>query len=71
MRLLTWDAALGLPWGVLLLFGGGILYTGGAIILGKRWLNFKPAVFGYHEVWHALTVGAGACHFALVAMIVR
>lgn len=24
VRLLTWDAALGLPWGVLLLFGGGL-----------------------------------------------
>jgi predicted membrane channel-forming protein YqfA (hemolysin III family) len=21
-------------------------------------------VFGYHEVWHAFTVAAGACHFA-------
>jgi hemolysin III len=56
---------------MLLMFGGGILYTGGAIILGKRWMNFSPTVFGYHEVWHALTVGAGVCHFTLVAMIVR
>lgn len=24
MRLLTWQAALDLPWGVLLLFGGGL-----------------------------------------------
>ena len=42
-----------------------------AVVLGKRWLNLSPTVFGYHEVWHAMTVGAGACHFALVAMIVR
>lgn len=54
-----------------LLIIGGVMYTGGAIVLGKKWLNFSPSVFGYHEVWHALTVGAGACHFALVAMVVR
>ncbi|MEI2653038.1 MAG: hemolysin III family protein [Microthrixaceae bacterium] len=74
-----WAAMIALPQLVselgfgrmLLMFGGGILYTVGAVILGKRWLNFSPAVFGYHEVWHALTVGAGVCHFTLVAMIVR
>lgn len=54
---------------MMLMFVGGILYTGGAIVLGKKWLDVKPAVFGYHEVWHALTVGAGACHFALIAMV--
>jgi len=56
---------------MMLLFAGGIMYTVGAVILGKRWLNVSPTVFGYHEVWHALTIGAGACHFALVAMVVR
>lgn len=54
---------------MLLLLGGGVLYTGGAVILGKRWPNPRPTVFGYHEVWHALTIGAGVCHFALVALI--
>ena len=52
-----------------LLIAGGVMYTGGAIILGKRWPNPRPTVFGYHEVWHALTIGAGICHFALVAQI--
>ena len=56
---------------MMLLFAGGIMYTVGAVILGKRWLNVSPTVFGYHEVWHALTIGAGVCHFALVAMVVR
>ncbi len=54
-----------------LLFAGGVLYSVGALILGKRWLNLSPTVFGYHEVWHAITVGAGVCHFVLVAMVVR
>lgn len=52
-----------------LLLAGGLLYTVGGIILGKKWLDVRPATFGYHEVWHAFTVFAGACHFALVAMI--
>jgi predicted membrane channel-forming protein YqfA (hemolysin III family) len=26
-------------------------------------------VFGYHEVWHAFTVAAGACHYALIWLL--
>jgi len=26
-------------------------------------------VFGYHEVWHSMTVAAGSCHFAVVALV--
>jgi hemolysin III len=54
-----------------LLFAGGILYTVGAIALRIQRPNPRPLVFGYHEVWHALTVAAAACHFTLVAMLVR
>jgi len=56
---------------LLLLFGGGILYTLGAVGLRLRRPNPDPLVFGYHEVWHAMTVAAAACHFALVVMLVR
>lgn len=51
----------------LLLIGGGVVYTAGAVVLGKRRPNPSPNVFGYHEVWHACTILAGACHFVLVA----
>ena len=54
-----------------LLLVGGLLYTGGAIILGTRRPNPRPMVFGYHEVWHALTIAASICHFTLVALIVH
>jgi hemolysin III len=54
-----------------LLFAGGILYTLGAIGLRLQRPNPRPHVFGYHEVWHAMTVAAAACHFTLVAMLVR
>jgi len=52
-----------------LLLGGGLLYTVGAVMFGKQRPNPAPAVFGYHEVWHVFTIGAGACHFALVALL--
>jgi len=54
-----------------LLFAGGVLYTLGAIGLRLQRPNPHPLVFGYHEVWHAMTVAAAACHFTLVAMLVR
>jgi hemolysin III len=54
-----------------LLFAGGLLYTVGAIGLRLHRPNPRPLVFGYHEVWHAMTVAAAACHFTLVAMLVH
>jgi hemolysin III len=56
---------------LVLLFAGGVLYTVGAISLRMQRPNPRPLVFGYHEVWHVLTVAAASCHFALVAMLVR
>ncbi len=53
-----------------LLFAGGLLYTLGAIGLRLNRPNPRPLVFGYHEVWHAMTVAAAACHFTLVCMLV-
>jgi len=54
-----------------LLFAGGVLYTLGAIGLRLQRPNPRPLTFGYHEVWHAMTVAAAACHFVLVAQLVR
>src|SRR3954451_7418952 len=45
---------------VALLLGvaGGILYTAGAVIYARRRPDPKPHVFGYHELFHVLTLGA-------------
>jgi len=56
---------------VALLVAGGLLYTVGAIVLARNRPDPSPSVFGYHEVWHTLVVGAGACHFALMLLLVR
>jgi hemolysin III len=58
------------PAGFALMVVGGLLYTAGAIVFALRRPDPRPAVFGYHEIWHAFMAAAAACHFALVALIV-
>jgi hemolysin III len=75
---LGWVAVFSLPWlahrlgatKLVLLVAGGILYTVGAVILNRQRPNPSPTVFGYHEVWHAFTVGAGLCHYVLIWLLV-
>jgi hemolysin III len=72
---LGWVAVIAMPelagrlgaGGVALLMGGGLLYTAGAIIYAAQRPNPRPAVFGYHEIFHALVLAAAAAHFAVVA----
>jgi hemolysin III len=59
-------SALG-PSAVLLLVGGGAVYTLGAAVYALRRPDPAPAVFGYHEVFHALVIVAAVLHFVAVA----
>jgi hemolysin III len=59
--------AIGWP-AVALLLAGGALYTLGAVAYAARRPNPLPAVFGYHEIFHLLTVFAAACHFCAIAL---
>jgi hemolysin III len=57
---------------VLMLAIGGLAYTAGAIVYARRRPNPFPAVFGYHEVFHALVIVAAVGHFTVaVAAIGR
>jgi hemolysin III len=56
---------------LILLASGGLLYTLGAIGLWTRRPNPSPRLFGYHEVWHAMTLLAAGCHYTLVLLLVR
>jgi hemolysin III len=60
-----WDA-LG-PVGALLLAGGGLLYTAGAVVYATQRPDPNPAIFGYHEVFHAFVIAAAAIQFAVIA----
>jgi hemolysin III len=73
---LGWVAILALPdvWtragaaaGVLMV-SGGLLYTAGALSYHRRRPDPYPAVFGYHEVFHALVCAAAACQYAAIAL---
>lgn len=59
------------PLGVALVIAGGAFYTAGAIVLASKRPNPNPAVFGYHEVWHAATIAASACHYAAILLVLR
>jgi hemolysin III len=58
------------PAAVVLLGVGGIAYTAGAIVYARRRPDPAPAVFGYHELFHALTVVAAACQYVAIAFFV-
>ncbi len=49
---------------------GGVVYTAGAVVFARRRPDPRPAVFGFHEVFHALVLVAGACFYVVVARTV-
>lgn len=55
-----WSA--GGPAVVWLIVAGGILYTLGAIVYATKRPDPSPTWFGFHEIFHAFTVAAWACH---------
>jgi hemolysin III len=55
---------------VVLLGAGGLAYTAGAIVYALRRPDPFPSVFGYHELFHALTIAALACQYVAVAFFV-
>jgi hemolysin III len=61
--------ALG-PAPVILTVVGGLLYSLGALVLATHRPRLFPRTFGYHEVWHAATAAAAACHYAAVLLMV-
>ena len=61
--------AVGVAPAVLVFVGGG-LYTLGALAYAFKRPNPVPHVFGYHEIFHLLVVGAAAAHFVAIAAFV-
>ena len=51
---------------LVLLAVGGLLYTVGGVAYGIRKPNPWPGTFGYHEVFHAMTIVAATCHHIAV-----
>jgi hemolysin III len=55
---------------IVLLAAGGLAYTAGALIYARRRPDPAPLVFGYHELFHALTILALACQYSAIAFFV-
>jgi hemolysin III len=53
-----------------LTLAGGLVYSIGALALACRWPDPVPAVFGYHEVFHALVLVAGLLFYVVVIELV-
>jgi hemolysin III len=51
---------------LVLLLLGGAFYTGGAVCYATRRPHGWPAVFGYHEFFHAATILAATCHYVAI-----
>jgi len=75
---LGWGAVVALPQlvarlnqaAVILLVVGGLAYTAGAVVYARRRPDPVPAVFGYHELFHALTIVAVACQYVAIAFFI-
>jgi len=55
---------------VALLAAGGLAYTVGAVVYALRRPDPVPTVFGYHELFHALTLVALACQYVAIAFFI-
>ena len=53
---------------VWLIISGGIAYTIGALIYALKWPDPSPRWFGFHEIFHTLTVAGFTCHFVAIMM---
>jgi len=54
---------------VALIVLGGILYTVGAVVYATKRPNPSPATFGFHEVFHSLTVAAFTTHYIAIWIV--
>ena len=56
--------------GVLLIAGGGLLYTIGAIVHAAHKPDPWPDTFGYHEIFHVFVILAALMHYCAIAFLV-
>lgn len=52
-----------------LILVGGLFYTAGAVIYGLKRPNPFPGKFGFHEIFHTLTLLAFLCHWTGIFLV--
>jgi hemolysin III len=55
---------------VLLMALGGLLYTAGGVVYARKKPSFHEGWFGFHELFHALTIAAFLAQFIAIAITV-
>jgi hemolysin III len=71
-----WSAVVALPqlvhglgWlAFLFVLGGGLAYTAGSVVYALKRPNPSPTVFGFHEVFHMLTLVGASCHLTAILL---
>ena len=54
---------------VALILGGGAFYTAGAVVYGRKRPDPSPRWFGFHEIFHACTIGGFVCHYVAISLV--
>ncbi|QIM15940.1 hemolysin III family protein [Leucobacter insecticola] len=74
--LLGWAAVMYLgqmyqanPATMVLVIVGGLLYSVGSVVYAFKRPNPVPGVFGFHEIFHTLTVLAFLCHWTAALLV--
>jgi len=76
--IIGWAVVFVIPWaferigvvGLSLYAAGGIVFSVGAVLFYKQWPRLRPDVFGFHELWHVLTVVAVTLQFGASAVLI-
>lgn len=55
---------------VSLILIGGVIYSIGALIYALKRPNPWPLIFGYHEIFHILTIVAAILHFIVITRLI-
>lgn len=54
---------------MILVIAGGLAYSLGAVVYALKWPNPSPKNFGFHEIFHVLTVVAYMSHWTAVLLV--
>jgi hemolysin III len=62
-------AAAGHPAVLVLVILGGVFYTLGAVVYGLKRPDPAPAWFGFHEIFHTMTIAAFIAHYTALWLL--
>ncbi|WP_353894125.1 hemolysin III family protein [Proteinivorax hydrogeniformans] len=55
---------------IVLMILGGVFYSVGAIVYAKKWFDFIPNKFGFHENFHLWVMAGSIVHFIMIALFI-